>query len=178
MITLLLGSKFEVNQYGEKSTKYFLNLEKQKAVNGTVKKIIKDHIEITDQLKIQHELRMFYEQLFKKTICNANSKIVSFLDNISLPVINNDFFNLCENDLTEDELLISLKSMQNKTPGSTGLTKEFYEAFCNETKCIFLKSLEQDKEKRQLSISQCQAAITLIEKEDRDKRYIKNWRPI
>ena len=64
MITLLLGSKFEVNQYGEKSTKYFLNLEKQKAVNGTVKKIIKNDIEITDQLKIQHELRMFYEQYF------------------------------------------------------------------------------------------------------------------
>ena len=89
-----------------------------------MKKIIKDHIEITDQLKIQHKLRMFYEQLFKKTICNANSKTVSFLDSISLPVINNNFFNLCENDLPEDERLISLKSMQNnKTPGNDGLTK-------------------------------------------------------
>ena len=116
----------------------FLNLEKQKAINGTVKKIIKNDIEITDQLKIQQELRMFYEQLFKKTICNANSKINSFLDNISLPVINNDFFNLCENDLTEDELLISLKSMQNdKTPGDDGLTKEFYETFWNEIKHVF-----------------------------------------
>ena len=73
---------------------------------------------------------MFYEQLFKKTICNANFKIVSCSDNISLPVINNDFFNLCENDLTEEELLISLKSIQNnKTPDNDGLTKEFYETF-------------------------------------------------
>ena len=132
-----IRSKCDWYQYGEKSTKYFLNLEKQKAVNGTVKKIIKNDIEITDQLKIQHELRMFYEQLFKKTICNANSKIVSFLDNISLPVINNDFFNLCENDLTEDELSISLKSMQNnKTLGNDGLTKKFYETFWNEIKCF------------------------------------------
>ena len=84
-------------------------MAKPKALNGTVKKIIKDHIEITDQLKIQHKLRMFYEQLFKRTICNANSRIVSFLDNISLAMINNDFFNLRENDLTEDELLISLR---------------------------------------------------------------------
>ena len=39
---------------------------------------------------------------------------------------------MCENDLTEDELLISLKSMQNyKTPGNDGLTKEFYETFWN-----------------------------------------------
>ena len=54
-----IRSKCDWYQYGEKSTKYFLNLEKQKAVNGTVKKIIKDHLEITDQLKIQHELKMF-----------------------------------------------------------------------------------------------------------------------
>ena len=39
-------------QYGIKTTKYFLNLEKQKALNGTVKKIIKNDIEITDELKI------------------------------------------------------------------------------------------------------------------------------
>ena len=67
-------------------------------------KKIKNDKEITDQLKIQHELKMFCEQLFKKTISNTYSKIVSFLDNISPPVINNDFFNLCENDLTEYEL--------------------------------------------------------------------------
>ena len=96
-------------QYDEKSTKYFLNLKKQKAVNGTVKKVIKNDIEITDQLKIQHESRMFYEQLFKETICNAHSKIVSFLDNIFLLMKNNYFFNLCENDLIQDQLLNSLK---------------------------------------------------------------------
>ena len=91
---------------------------------------------------------MFYEQLFKKTVCNASSKIISFLDSISLPVINNDFFNLCENDLTEDELLVSLKTMQNnKTPGNHGLTKEFYETFWNEIEYVFLKSLKQAKEK-------------------------------
>ena len=33
-----IRSKCNWYQYGEKSTKYFLNLEKQKAVNGTVKK--------------------------------------------------------------------------------------------------------------------------------------------
>ena len=101
------------------------------------------------------------------------------MDNISLPVITNDFFNLCGNDLTEDELLIFLKSMQNdKIPGNDGLTKDFYEIIWYEIKHVFLKSLKQAKEKGQLSISQRQAVIKLIEKKDRDKRYIKNWRPI
>ena len=140
-------------------------MDKQKPANGTVKRIIKNDTEITDQLKIQHELRMFYEQLFKKTICNGNSKIVSFLENMSPLVINNHFFKICENDLTKDELLISLKSMQNnKTPVNDGLTKEFYDAFWNKIKYVFLKSLKQAKEKGQLSISQRQAVIELIEK--------------
>ena len=70
---------------------------------------------------------MFPEQLFKKTVYSTNAKIVSLLYSTSLPVKDNDFFNLCENDLTEDEFLISLKSMQNnKTPGNDGFTKEFY----------------------------------------------------
>ena len=61
--------------------------------------------------------------------------------------------------------LISLKSIQNnKTPGNDGLTKEFYETFWNEIKHVFLKSLKQAKEKGQLSISQRQAIIKLIEK--------------
>ena len=85
------------------------------------------------------------------------------MDNITLPVITNDFFNLCENDLTEDELLIFLKSMQNdKIPGNDGLTKDFYEIIWYEIKHVFLKSLKQAKEKGQLRISQRQAAIKLI----------------
>ena len=48
-ITLLLEfrSKCDWYQYGEKSTKHFLNLRKQKAVNGAIKKIIQNDIEIT-----------------------------------------------------------------------------------------------------------------------------------
>ena len=172
-ITLLLESKFE-SKYGEKSAKYFLNLENQKGVNGTVEKIIKNYREVIDQLKIQHELRMFQGQLFKKIICNTNFKIVSFLDNTSLPVINNDFFKLCENDLTEDELLISLKSMQNnKLSGSDGLTKGFYETFWNEIRYVFLKSLKQVKENIQLSILPRQAVIKLIEKKIEIKNTLK-----
>ena len=67
---------------------------------------------------------MFYDQLLKKTICNSNSKLVSFLGKVYLPVMNNDFLNLGENDLSEDELLMYLKNMQNnKTPGNNGLMK-------------------------------------------------------
>ena len=51
-----IRSKYDWYQPSQKSTKYL-----QKAVNGTVKKIIKSDIEFTDQLKIQQEIRMLYE---------------------------------------------------------------------------------------------------------------------
>ena len=50
-----IRSKCNWYQYSEKSTKYFLNSEKQKVVNATVKKLIKNDTKITEQLKIQHE---------------------------------------------------------------------------------------------------------------------------
>ena len=66
----------------------------------------------------------------------------------------------------------------DKSPGNDGLTKEFYETFWTELKEIFVDSVSEAKEKGILSTSQRQAIIKLIEKKDRDKRFIQNWRPI
>ena len=66
----------------------------------------------------------------------------------------------------------------NKSPGNDGLTKEFYETFWNEIKNPFMNSIMEAIEKKKLSTSQRKAVIKLIEKKERDKRFIKNWRPI
>ena len=69
--------------------------------------------------------------------------------------------------------------MQNdKSPGNNGLTKEFYETFWDELKEIFVISVREAKEIGHLSTSQRQVIIKLIEKKDKDKRFMKNWRPI
>ena len=69
--------------------------------------------------------------------------------------------------------------MENdKSPGNGSLTKEFYVTFWDDIKATFISSLKQAKDRKEQSISQRQAIIKLIEKKDRDKRYIKNWRPI
>ena len=73
----------------------------------------------------------------------------------------------------------ALKSLNNnKTPGNDGLTKEFYETFWDNLKLLFKKVIDQTKISKKLLTSQRQAVIKLIEKKDRDKRFIKNWRPI
>ena len=84
-------------------------------------------------------------------------------------------YTLREAEIIEDNLLVALKSMpNNKTPGNNGLPKEFYETFWEDIKNVFINSLKRSKIESSLSISQRQAVIKLLEKKDRDKRYIKN----
>ena len=85
----------------------------------------------------------------------------------------------CEGPITESELLNALTSMDNdKSPGNDGITKEFYIKFWEVIKEPFFASIQQAFIVDELSTSQNQAIIKLIEKKDRDKRFIKNWRPI
>ena len=65
-----------------------------------------------------------------------------------------------------------------KTPGNDGLSKEFYVCFFGELGMLLLKSLNYSHLVGELSTSQKQAVVTLIEKKGRDKRLIKNWKPI
>ena len=66
----------------------------------------------------------------------------------------------------------------NKSPGNNGLTTEFYQAFWQHVKDIFFNSLQESKRLKYLCTSQRQAIIKLLEKPNKDKRYISNWRPM
>ena len=67
-----------------------------------------------------------------------------------------------------------MKSMENDKPArNDGLTKEFYVTFWNDIKATFISSLKQGKERKELSISQRQAIIKLIEKRTEIKDTLK-----
>ena len=72
----------------------------------------------------------------------------------------------------------TILSKKNKTPGNDGLTIEFYLAFWPLFGKYIVDSINYSYEFGELSNSQKQAIITLIEKKGKDKRMIKNWRPI
>ena len=85
----------------------------------------------------------------------------------------------CEGAITECKLLKALISMDNdKSPGNDGITKEFYLKFWDVVKEPVCTSVQQSFIAGELSTSKKQAIIKIIEKKDRDKDLIKNWRPI
>ena len=128
---------------------------------------------------INSHILNFYKGLFHdKTQCNIET-CRSFLKDIDTPYLTNEQRNLCEGELTENEIFDALTGIDNnKYPGNDGLTKEFYRTFWNDIKNAYMSSLKESKRKEILCTSQREAIIKLIEKPNKDKRFIQNWRPI
>ena len=122
----------------------------------------------------------FYKTLLKEKLSISEERIQSFLDKVSLPKFNENQTLKCEGTITKSELLKALTSMNNdKSPENDDIRKEFYITYWDIVKEPLYASIHQSFIVGQLSTSQKQAIIKLlIEKKDRDKRLIKNCRPI
>ena len=57
------------------------------------------------------------------------------LRNISIPTLSQERKKVCDEEINEQEVITAMESFSNsKSPGSDGLTKEFYETFWKELK--------------------------------------------
>ena len=174
-----IRSKCDWYEYGEKSSKFFLNLEKSRANQSKVRNICKNNNEITEQKEINQELFNYYKDLFTEKLKISKTDINNYLSDCPIPQLSEEQTLQCEENFSEKEFYQALINMpNNKSPGNDRLTKEFYETFWGELKTPLISSFECAFIKDELSSSQKQAVIKLIEKLDRDKRFIKNWRPI
>ena len=96
-----------------------------------------------------------------------------------MKTLNNEDKNLCEGKITEYECGLALKDMKNsKSPGSDGITTEFYKLFWNNIKTHFTRSINFSHQTKQLTELQSQGLLTLLPKPDKDLTLLSNWRPI
>ena len=161
-------------ELGEKPTKYFLTLEKRQKSKSSIKKLIVSNREIVGQKDVNKIILGFYSDSFRRKSILSVQQCKYFLDALDIPTLTEEDRNICEG-----EFLSALKSMsKNKSPGNDGLTRKFYIQFYDIIKNVFIQSVSHSHKVGELSTSQKQAVITLIVKKDKDKRYIKNWRPI
>ena len=66
----------------------------------------------------------------------------------------------------------------NKSPGTDGLTADFFKIFWEEIKELVYESIMSSFDKGYLSCEQKRGVLRLIQKKDKDITLIKNWRPI
>ena len=70
-------------ELGEKNNSYFLGLEKQRQVNKSINKLKDDkNSVITDETKLLHMIKEYYEQLYTTTKPNKELLKTTFLKQI------------------------------------------------------------------------------------------------
>ena len=174
---IILRSRAVWYEKGEKSSRYFLTLEKRQKSKSSIRKLNVDGIEVEEQKQVLQCIHTYYRNLFKSDLTVRQCK--AFINDFNLPVLTSKLSDLREGLLHSSECYQSLISMpSNKTPGNDGITKEFYLAFYQFIDKYFIDSANYSFCEGELSPSQKQAVITLLEKKDKDKMLIKNWRPI
>ena len=118
---------------GEKSTKYFLNLEKRHYTNKLIPKLVlEDATEITDQKDIIREQERFYEKLYtsRETQFTAEYPTTFFNQDSIRTKLTPEEKDSCEGNISAKICLDALKSMgDGKSPGLDGFTVEFYNFF-------------------------------------------------
>ena len=169
-------------EQGERNTKYFLNLENNNKRKSCVRKFVQENgKECTNPNIILDEIHSYYSNLYdEKSEIDINVSTCPFLGKYSsIPALNDYQRDLCEGQLKYSECYKALSAFENnKTPGNDGLTIEFYKFFWPEIGTLLVDSLNYAYCHGELSNTQKQAVITLIEKKDKDRRLIQNWRPI
>ena len=177
----IIRSKATWYEKGEKSNKFFLNLETHKKAKSSVRKVFDDNgALITDPKKILQEIQNFHSNLCKRDpLSPYEDTLNSFLNNLEMPKLSDNDVRICEGKLTVEECYKSLQLFEsNKSPGNDGLTVEFYRAFWGLLGHLLVDSLNYSYDHGELSNSQKEAIITLIQKKDKDQRDLSNWRPI
>ena len=163
---ILLRSKANLIEHNEKNSKYFSNLEKKRAESKIITKLTINGTVTANQKLIRNEQKKFYESLYSKT--ETSESTINFFDN-HVNKLNDIEQSTCEGILSEYECGIALKQMNNcKSPGSDGITTEFYKIFWQDIKTFFVNSINYSFEKHSLTDLQKQGLITLLPKTDKD----------
>jgi hypothetical protein len=160
----ILRSKAIWATEGDKNTKYFLNLEKYKQETNSVKELFNKNGEVVNDtdsiLDIEYD---FYKDLYS-SVQIENDKIDEFLEHVNKK-IDEDDKNMCDSDITSDEIIEALTAMsKNKSPGSDGLTTEFYCTFYDSLRNILPKIFNAAYDEGVLSRSMKSGVISLIYK--------------
>ena len=161
-------------------TQYFCNLENKNFISKRMPTLISNTGEtLNEQDRILLETKKIYQNLYtEKPTEKINLK--RLLGKWNIPILSNEKQKSLEGKISYEELLLALKrAKNNKSPGSDGFTAEFYKFFWSDIGNFLLRSLNYGLENNELlSITQKEGIINCIIKSNKDRQYLKNWRPI
>ena len=175
---MIVRSRAKWIQEGEKPSRYFCSLESRNFTQKAMNYIETDDGKVIyDQQSIVKEAQSFYEQLYASKEADVVNVDLSAMFNA--PTLSEEDRSSIEGLISVEEALCALKHMNNnKSPGSDGFTTEFYKFFWIDVGHFLVRSVNYGFATGEMSVTQKQGVITCIPKEDKPKKYLKNWRPI
>jgi len=119
---IIIRARARWHDHGEKSTKYFLNVEKRNHIKKHMRKLNINGTITTDPFNIFNDQRRFYQELY--TGRNENNEA------ISIPKLSEEQKMSCVGKITSEECALLLECFQtNKTLGNDGIPIESYKRF-------------------------------------------------
>ena len=123
---IILRSRTTWYKQGEKSSKYFMNLEKRSRGKSHVRKLMTENDIQIDPSSIMSYVKNFYSSLYKRRSSKSGKDCLEYLKNISIPKLTENERDSCEGILAKKECWDALQSMEyNKSPGNDGLMSAF-----------------------------------------------------
>ena len=165
-------------QEGEKSTKYFLNLQRARARKTEMHELMDGDRSVTDSDKIKKYVEQFYKKLYEKgdsKLCNRN-EAKDFLKHLGS--INKDQTNILDGAITDHELLDTLNTCSDSAPGPDGIPYSIIKLTWNYFGKALIESWEYAQLTGTLTHSHESSYLRLLPKEGKDQSHLKNWRPI
>ena len=122
-----------------------------------------------NQKNIMAEIENFYSDLYAS---NDEEEVAdpTFFQTPGIPKLTLDMKSACEGKLRVKECFDCLQSFENcKSPSEDGFTAEFYKTFWNSEGHLLVDSLNYSYDHGELSNTQKQAVIKLIEKKGKTR---------
>jgi len=163
---------------GEQNSSYFFRLERQQMGKNQIEKLMIDGNLCEDQRTIANFCAKFYRDLYTSKFSKQHAH--SFFESLSsVNQLENTDQIFCDSPITLKEIEEAIKSLKtNKSPGTDGLTSEFYHVFSEIIAPFLLNVFKESLNNSSLPPTLCQGLITLIPKSNKNTTFIDNWRPI
>jgi len=174
---LIFRSRAKWSEEGEKSTKYFLNLLKDRQKKLQIRKIISNGNTFLKQDEISKAIETFYKNLYSK---KPELKKISDGDKMfeNLPKLDDNDRNMLKEPISLEELTKTLDTCKESAPGQDGISYNTYRALWAQAGPLILGSWEHSNRINETSVTQKKSIITLLDKKDKDRSIIENLRPI
>jgi len=174
---LIYLSRAKWAEEGERSTKYFLNLIKNKGTDLYIKNIKTQEGIVSGQKLVEKEIYLFYKELYDRRDVVDNALVDDlFLSNN--PKISESKKVHMDSPITLLDLYGALQTCKDSAPGPDAIPYSVYKHFWHLLGPLLLSSWRYSVEIGKMSQDQRQSIITLIPKKDKDKTILSNLRPI